>query len=176
MEKSIKSSGLNYGIYLGIVLTLITVVVYALNTELFTKWWLGIITFLIIIIFGIIASVKARGLLGGFISFKNAFASYFITIAVGTLISTIIGILIFNIIDPEAAEFINEKIIEMTGETMEKFGAPEASIDEAMEKMQDQDNFSIAAQLKSFVFRLAFMSIFGLIVALAVKKTDPNAA
>jgi hypothetical protein len=176
MEKSLKSISTNYGLYLGLALTAITVLVYALMIDLFTEWWLGILLILLIIGFGLAAGLKSRKSMGGFISFKNAFTSYFITIAIGTLISTIVGIVIFNFVDPESAEYINEKIITMTAQTMENWGAPQANIDEAISKMEGQNNFSTAAQVQSYFVRLIILALIGLIVAAVVKRNDPDAA
>ena len=86
------------------------------------------------------------------------------------------GIVIFNIVDPEAAQYVNEKIIDMTAETMENWGAPQDSIEQAIAKMEETDNFSIMAQLQSYVIRLVILCVLGLIVAVAVKKTDPEVA
>ena len=71
---------------------------------------------------------SSRKLLGGFISFKQAFSSYFITIAVGTLMSSIVGVAIFTYIDPEAAIYLNEQVLILTKETMERIGLPQEAI------------------------------------------------
>ncbi|QQX76557.1 MULTISPECIES: DUF4199 domain-containing protein [Aequorivita] len=171
---SIKKTAANYGLILGAVLALMTTLMYVLNPDLFTKWWVGIISFLIIIVTGIVSVAKAKGLLGGIMNFKQAFTVYFITVAIGLLISTVVGILIFNIIDPELAAFLQEKTLEMTAEFLQKLGTPQAEIDKQMEKMAEQDNFAIGTQLKNYVFSLAFMSVIGLLVALIFKTKNPN--
>lgn len=171
---STKKSAITYGLILGAVLALMTTLMYVLNTELFTKWWIGILSFLIVIVIAIVSVAKAKGILGGIMSFKEAFTVYFITVAIGYFISTLVGILIFNIIDPELASFLQERTLEITAEFMQKFGTPQAEIDKAMAKMADQDNFSIASQLKNYVFGLAFMSVIGLLVALIFKTKNPN--
>lgn len=176
MEKSIKSISLNQGIILGVILTVITVLIYAFSIDLFTEWWLGILLFLVILVFGIIAAVKVRKALGGFMSFKEAFTSYFITVAIGTLISTIVGVVIFAFVDPDAAQYLNEKIIEMTMQTMENFGAPQDSINEAIASMEGKNNFSAGMQFQSYVIRLLILSVIGLIVGVSLKKNDPNQA
>lgn len=176
MEQSLKKTSSNYGLYLGLLLVIITVLIYVIKVELFTAWWLGILLIILIIAFGIAAALKSKKILGGFISFKEAFTSYFITIAIGTFLSTLAGIVIFNIVDPEAAQYVNEKIIDMTAETMENWGAPQDSIEQAIAKMEETDNFSIMAQLQSYVIRLVILCVLGLIVAVAVKKTDPEVA
>jgi hypothetical protein len=148
---------------------------YALNQELFLEWWIGIITILIVIGTGIVATAKAKGLLGGFMTFKEAFSAYFITIAVGLLISTALGILIFTIIDPDLASYLNEQSLEVTRTFMERFNTPEADMEAALDEMRKTDNFSIANQSKSYVFQLIFQAVIGLLVGLIFKRKDPNA-
>ena len=176
MEQITKSDTINYGLYLGAFTSLITVVVYGIDINLFTAPWLGIVLFIVVVAFGAISAIKSRKLLGGFISFKQAFSSYFITIAVGTLISSIVGIVIFNYIDPEAAIYLNEQVLILTKETMERIGLPQEAIIAAIEEASKKDHFSLGAQTQAFVFRLVFYAVIGLIVGLIIKKTDPKDA
>jgi hypothetical protein len=176
MEQTTKSDTINYGLYLGAFTSLITVVVYGIDINLFTAPWLGIVLFIVVVAFGAISAIKSRKLLDGFISFKQAFSSYFITIAVGTLISSIVGIVIFNYIDPEAAIYLNEQVLILTKETMERIGLPQEAIIAAIEEASKKDNFSLGAQTQAFVFRLVFYAVIGLIVGLIIKKTDPKDA
>ncbi|MCF7561365.1 DUF4199 domain-containing protein [Sabulilitoribacter multivorans] len=176
MEKSIKSLATNWGLYLGVALALLTVLGYV-NLDLFTKWWFGIGMLILVIVMGIISAMKSKGLLGGFISFKNAFTSYFITVALGLVISTVVSIIIFNFVDPEAANTLKEKIMDSQVQMMQNFGAPEEAIAEAVEKLEAQENmFSIGKVLQSLAFQLIGYSIVGLIVALVVKKNNPDEA
>ncbi|MFB1027103.1 MAG: DUF4199 domain-containing protein, partial [Flavobacteriaceae bacterium] len=89
MEQTSKTAAINYGVYLGAITSLITIVVYGINIDLFISAWLGIVLFIMVVAFGAVSAVKSRKLLGGLISFKQSFTSYFITIAVGKLISSV---------------------------------------------------------------------------------------
>ena len=96
---------------------------------------------------------------------------------VALLISSVVNIIIFNVVDTEAALILKEKIIESQMAMMERFGAPKEAIDDAISKLREQDNmFSIGSIFKSLAYQLAGFSIIGLIVAAVVKKKDPNAA
>jgi len=176
MEPTTKSTAINNGLYLGAILSLVSVLIYAVNLDLFTEWWLGIILFVVVVVYGVISAVKSRTILNGFISFKQAFTSYFITVAIGTLIATVVGIAIFTYIDPEAATYLNEQILLVTKQTMERFGMPQEAMEAALEEAATKDNFSLGMQSQAFVFRLAFYAVFGLIVALIVKKTNNKEA
>ena len=176
MEPTTKSSAINNGLYLGAILSLVSVLIYAVNLDLFTEWWLGIILFIVVVAYGVISAVKSRTILNGFISFKQAFTSYFITTAIGTLIATVVGIAIFTFIDTEAATYLNEQILLVTKQTMERFGMPQEAMQAALDEAAKKDNFSLGMQSQAFVFRLDFYAVVGLIVSLIVKKTDNKEA
>lgn len=176
METSIKSNGINYGLYLGGALSLLTVIAYAVNLDLFTKWWYGIGLMILVIVFGIISSMSSKKLLGGFINFKGAFSSYFITVAIGIVISALVSYIVFNVIDPEAATLLQEKILDSQVEMMRGFNAPEDAIAQVVEQMEKEDNmFALSKLLQSIAFQLIGFSVVGLIVALVVKKDNPEA-
>ena len=40
MEPTTKSTAINNGLYLGAIISLISVIIYAVNLDLFTEWWL----------------------------------------------------------------------------------------------------------------------------------------
>lgn len=176
MESTNKSNSINLGLYLGSALSLIVVLIYAVNLDLFIEWWLRVALLIVVIAFGVVAAKRAKNNNGGFISFKEAFVYYFITIAVGTAISTVIGIVIFNVVDPEAATHLNEQILLKAKQMMEGFGMPQEAMATALDEASKKDNFSIGSQLQSYVFSLALYAVIGLIVALIVKKTDTSKA
>ena len=176
METTSKSNAINLGLYLGAALSAIVVLIYAINLDLFIDWWLGILFFLLVIVFGIVSSVKARKIQNGFINFKAAFSNYFITVAVGTGITTIVSILIFSFIDTDAAVYLNEQVLLVTKQSMERFGASQEIVTQALAEASTKDNFSVVNQLVSYVFRLAFYALTGLVVALILKKSDTNQA
>ena len=177
MEKSLKSVAINYGLYLSLILVAFTIVGYAVNIELLVNFWLVMLILpLIVISFGVVSAAKSKSLLNGFISFKQAFSSYFITIAVAVLISTLVTFILFNYIDPDAAIMLKEIVLEKTTTLMENFGAPASEIEKAVVEMEKQDTFAIGTQVKSLAQGFIFYSIIGLIVALIMKKTDLDLA
>jgi hypothetical protein len=176
MEKSLKSIATPYGVYAGLALSLITVIAYAFNLELFTKWWLGVSNFLLVLVIAILAVRAAKKFkIQEFFSFKEAFTAYFITVALGLLIATLVSILIFNFIDPEASKAVIELTAETTRKMMENFNVPNADIESAIAEIKESNQFSLLNQLKTYVFQLSFFSAIGLIVALVFREKNPNA-
>jgi len=176
MEKTLKSNAINFGLYLGLALASINIVAYVIDVKLFGSMWVGIGIFVSIIIFGILSVNASKKMLGGYISFKKAFTSYFITVALGLFISSVIYFLIFNVVDTESAQVLAEMQIENQVKMLEGFGTPQSAIDEAVVKMQENDPFSLGNQLLGYAIFLTIMSLIGLVVAAVTKKNDPNAA
>ncbi len=175
MEKSLKSIAVNFGIYLGILLTLVTVISYAIDLSLLTNTWIGLFILIAIIVFGIISVAKLKQAQNGFATFKEAFTSYFITILIGLVISTFVSYLLFNFIDTDAAEILKQATIEKTVEMLEGFNSPSEAIEKAVEQIESQNQYSLANIVKGLAGYLVVFSIIGLIVSAAMKKSDPNA-
>ncbi len=176
MEQTNKSNSINLGLYLGATLAAIVVLIYTVNLDFMVEWWLSIALLIVVIAFGVVAVIQAKNNNSGFLSFKGAFVNYFLTIAVGTAISAVVGIVIFNVVDPEAATHLNEQILLKSKQMMEGFGMPQEAIATALDEASKKDNFSIGSQVQSYVFSLALYALIGLIVALIVKKTDTREA
>jgi len=172
MEKSTKKLATSYGLYLGLALILITVLIYAFDISLMTQWYYTPIIYLIILVIGIMAVSKAKKFNTGIFSFREAFSTYFLTILMGLVISTIFSLILFNVIDPEAANTLKELSMEKQSEMFEKFGMTETQINEAMSKIQEENFFSLKNILISVAVQLVIFSIIGLIVALVFREKD----
>lgn len=172
--EGLRKNSVNFGLALGVFLVVMTTIIYAVNINLFTSTWIGIVNILIISGFGIFAVLKYKKSIGGFITFKESFTGFFITVVIGFIISTLFSILLFNYIDPEAKEILTENIIKLTVEMMQKFGAKPADLNKIIEEMRNTDSFGVMGQLKGFAFNTILYSIIGLIASLILKKDKPQ--
>lgn len=170
MNEIIKKNGINFGIITGVISVLITSSIYIVDLSLMTKWWLGLTILAVYIVIGCVLLAKTKKDLGGFMSFKEGFTTYFISALIGIAISVIFNILLFNVIDPEAAVTLKEMTLKSTADMMKNFGAPTSEIKKAIEKMEDYDQFSTLEQLKGSIWSIVGASIFGLILAAIFKK------
>jgi hypothetical protein len=170
MNEIIKKNGISYGIITGIVSTLITASIYSIDLNLFTAWWVTVLSIASYIIISIVLLTKTKKDLKGVFSFKDAFTTYFISAVIGILISVVFNILLFNFIDPSVKDSIKEISIKYAVEMMHKFNAPSSAINEAVKKLQENDQFSITELLKGSVFSIIFSSLFGLLLALIFKS------
>lgn len=177
MEKSLKSHAINFGIYLGISLSVLFFLAYFFDLDLFVNFWYGISIYLIAIVFGTISIIKTKISLNSFISFKNAFSMYFLTILIGLTISSLVSYVIFNFIDSDSADILKEKSIEKMVEVLEKINKPQEEINTTVDNAKSGNLYSISNVFQGLIFNyLVPLSIIGLLVAATMKKNNPDEA
>jgi Protein of unknown function (DUF4199) len=172
--EAMRKNSMNYGIILGLALIVLTTLMYAIDINSFTSSWIGMINLAVITGFGAVAAAKQKKVNGGFLSFKESFTCFFITVVLGAFISTLYSILLFNYIDAEAKIIITENVTKKTVEMMQKFGGKAADINKMAEEMEKADSFGLWGQLKGFAFSIILYSIIGLITALIVRRERPQ--
>jgi uncharacterized protein DUF4199 len=166
---------LKWGIIIGIIGILISALTYGINEKLMAKWWLGIISFIISFGLLIYAEIIERKAIGGYILFKRVFFSAFIIFIISGIITIIWQILLFNVIDPDLQVRLKRVIIEQTISMLEKFGTDSSKVAETMDKLESQDMYSIANQLKNGFLGIAIGGlIFSAIIGLIVKRKKPE--
>jgi hypothetical protein len=158
---------------------------YAVSISILVSYWTLAFVFFIVIIVGITSIAFTKKALGGFISFKEAFTSFFLMLVVSSIISTAMNFILFNVIDKDFEEVVKEKQIEaINGQrdwVINKMGnAPEdkidevyAKFDEAIEKVKSDNPYSALSLIKGFAIFVSIFSVFGLLLALILKKKDP---
>lgn len=170
MNEIIKKNGILYGVITGVLGALITALIYAINLELFTSIWIGLVSIALYVIIGIILLSKTKKELKGILSFKDAFTTYFISAVIGILISVAFNIILFNVIDPGVKDTLKELTVKYMTETLHRFNSPPSVINESMKKLQETDPYSVIELIKGTVFKIAFSALFGLLLALVFKS------
>ena len=174
METNMKNLSIEIGYKLGGILALSTILVYAIDFKLFLNPWVGIGFFIITVVAGVYSTIQSRKINNG-ASFKQAFTSYFIAVAVGYLLGNLTTILVFVIIDPEAAKVLDEEMLIMTKEMLEGFGMSSDMIALSMDEASKKSNFSLSSIAMQYVGNLVFFSLIGLLTSLIFKKDKTEA-
>ncbi|WP_299063181.1 DUF4199 domain-containing protein [uncultured Polaribacter sp.] len=173
-DKIIKTKGVHFGLYFGLFLVLLLLYAYVIDNNFFASYWyLGILV-LGFFVNGLWVIGDLKKTQNGFITFKEGFTVFFISNALAFLLSTIVTILIFIVIDPDLQATVKEITISKTTEIMENMNAPIDKIDETIEGLKSQNNFSLVAQIKGYFSTLVVASIAGLLLALILKNNKED--
>lgn len=174
MNEIIKKNGITFGVITGLVSILTTTLIYSIDLNLFTSWWIGLLNIFVYLAIGIILLSKTKKEIGNFFTFKNAFTTYFISIVIGIALAVTFNIILFNVVDPGAKDTIKELTIKFAVQMLEKFNTPTKVINKAVQEMQAVDQFSIGQLIKGGLFNIAFGSVFGLVLAAIFKSKTPQ--
>lgn len=163
------------GIFAGISIV-ITMLIYAIDYTLMAGFTFILIMLAVGLGFVVYAGINYRNEIGGYIPFGKAFLHGFAVFAIGGVISSIFTILLYTVIDPDLPVNLTEAVISNTESMMQRFGAPQESIDEAVDKMREDmpNNFSAFGLIKGYFTSLIWYAILSLITGLIVKKNQPE--
>jgi hypothetical protein len=172
-NKTMQNPSVKYGLLAGFIGIILQTFTYSMGGGFMATWWVGLLILLVLLITYIVLSLRIRKEQEGFITFKEAFVKIFLMCLLAGVLSTLFGMLLFHVIDSAFPQKFQEALVEKTSTMMENMGAPQEKIDEVIEKMKTTDNFSIASQVKSFFYGVAFYAVFALIMAASIKKVRP---
>ena len=176
-ESTAKKSNvlLQYGLFSAIASLLFFVVLYLLGSESFVSP-LAFLSFLVPVVFAILACLKAKRENDGFLSFREALKISFGISVITNIVGSLFSYLLFNFIDTSFAESVKQVNIERTQKFMTKFKVPQEEIDKAINSMITENMYSFGKIIQGFMFTCIVYFIASLIVAAIVKKKKPEFA
>jgi len=138
---------------------------------------------LLVFILCIIAQVQTKKAQGGFITYGNALKAFVLAAAIALLGNYLTQILIYNVIDTEAAATVTDMSIEQSKEAMAKvsewMGTDSGDFDDAMEQMEGDDKemfnpLSTGKLIFGYFVALVLFTVGGLISSAIIKKNPPQ--
>ncbi len=173
MQNPLIKNAINFGVILGIIQIIFTMLLYVGGVEYLGDWKMGMLGLLIFLIAMIICAIKLKKLNGGFIEFKNIFGKLLLVFVVAGVVSTIMNILLYNVIDTELAVAMKESQIESTTAMMESFGAPEEAFENIEKGFEGfEEKFSVGGLFVQLIWSIIGGAILSAILGAIFKKTD----
>ncbi|EIM75375.1 hypothetical protein A3SI_13227 [Nitritalea halalkaliphila LW7] len=131
-------AALTPGLVGGILVMALYFVFYAIDPVHLVKPYRGLLTFALAVTPLLVYGFKWRKEeMGGFATYGQSLQFAFVSLAITSLFGTLAQMLIFNVIDPKAAEFVAQKSLETIVDTMERFGQSSAMSSEDLTKLEE---------------------------------------
>lgn len=179
-ENTIQSNWLQDAIKKGVILGIIHIVIFIILYAAFPSKLTGFSYLFIILVlnfgFSIYQGIQYRKEIGGFMSYGAAFKYVFVLMTVNGLINFIFTF-VFVLAVPDFPQLMADSQLNTSVYWAQKFGAPEASLDEIRDKFNPEDitkRFTIVGQLTGFGIGLLLYAIVALISGIFVKKNQPE--
>ncbi|WKK85950.2 DUF4199 domain-containing protein [Marivirga arenosa] len=171
VEVNNTQHSLKWGAILGLISVIITLVIYMIDITIMASSARGIISFVIYVAIVIYAGRDYRSKVGGYMSFKDAFLHSFVVLSVSGFIGVVFNILLFTVIDPEAANILIDVTMENTMKSMEVLGGASNEIMDEMAK-GIREGYSVVGQAQGYLYLLIFYAIGALIIGAINKKKN----
>jgi len=171
--KKSAAVGVKWGFIIGLVGCVITTLSFMviLPRSYATFLVMTFVSFVLTLVLLGFAAAEQRRAQGGFISLKEAFRVIFIAILIVVALNTAYGVLYAKVIDPDSVVRTKEATLSF----MERMGTPQSQLDKQAADF-DADaakSTSPARLLMSAGVSVVFYSLFGLLVALIVRRKPP---
>lgn len=168
------NSGVTYGLVSGMVTVVVTLVLYLGGVSWFMSPVTWIISFIIPIIFAILAVVQQKKNGGGYLEFREGLKVAFTSFVLNTLIGTVFIYILFNLIDIGFRDALNQEAATATAKFMEKMKASPDQIEKTTNEMLQGNNYSLSKIALNSAFGLIFWFLVSLIIALIFKRKKPE--
>ena len=182
MNTLLKKNGITFGIILGILLILPSIIGYFYNIYFLLSNVTFIAVFASVILLGIICISSAKKKLAGKINLKEAFATYFVMLVISLLMSTIFNFVMFNVIDDKFPDKLVEiRVDNLQGQfeaiknnpetTDENLAKYKKNFNDTISQLRKVNSYSLSSLFKGFTVFLAIFSIFGLLLSMILRTT-----
>ena len=170
MNKNLVDFVLKYGLIVGLLQVIIVLFSYLMGIEYMVSYWLAFFNIIIVVGAVIYCGVLWKRMNKGYLDFKYSFLTIFLVYAIASLIVVVFNIALYNV-DPDLPDQIKEAAVEKVVTMMEKVGAPEESIDEAIDGIENSDSYSISSFMTGYIWSLLWGVIIALIGGAVIKKS-----
>jgi Protein of unknown function (DUF4199) len=165
------NSGLIYGSLLGFLSIIITYASWVMGIETFTSvsFIAKFVPYMIIIL--IIGGLYLRKQNDGLLPFKDAIKFTFLSYVIAAVIGALSTYVLFNFIDKDLTEKVFQAALEKTKTMLEKFGAPQEKIDEAIQKAQkDKQDTSGMKVFVGLGVEIIWSFVLSMLISIIIRK------
>ncbi len=173
MSNQTSNPGVSYGLIAGLSLIVFTVLLYLGGVDFFIGGF-AYLSYVIVIVFAVLAPLKKRKANGGFLPFADALKITFTVFAIAFLMQVLFNYILMNYIDTGFRDALTQATYDKMEQMMKRFGASDEQIDKQLNvAMQDNPHSLKNAMLGYGIWCIVFF-IVSLIIAAIVKRNKPE--
>ncbi|UYW01570.1 DUF4199 family protein [Flavobacterium agricola] len=170
VKQIVQKNGVFYGLIMGGISVLICLGIYLIDYRLFLNPYIGIVELAIYAILGIMVVWTTRQKLGNAIIFKDAFTTYFIAGAIGSTISVIFYIIIFNVVAPEIQGPLKEMSLEYSLKMANSLNLTQEQIDAMIIEARSANPYTVGEYISGLAVKLIGHAMYGAFLGLIFRN------
>lgn len=164
------------GLILGVIHIVLFLVIYVAFPSKLTGFSYLFIILAVNLGYTIFQGIQWRKSVGGYVSYGAAFKYAFVVLLFNGLLGTVFT-MIFLLIDPAFPDQMAQSQLDTSIYWAQKFGAPDDAVEQIRDKYNPEDvtkRFTPVGMLTGFGIALLFYGLGALIIALFVRKREPE--
>lgn len=166
------SLAIRLGLYWSLSVIFLQMLLYLLGHHLLHHWGINSMILLGGLAFMFYIGYSVRKENGGYINWKMAVTKIWLASVINIIITTTFQYILYNWIDQDLREeFVRVQIKAM--ESMKNL-IGEENLEKTIEEIQNQNVFGLSNILKGLPFSILLYFIFSSIIALIIKKNNPD--
>lgn len=172
----LNKNAINNGVIIAILMVAIQLITYYAAPQLLGATWYGIVITLVSVIVYVLFTFDLRKKIGGYWSFKDALKGIFIMSLIANVVTSVFNFVFYRFIEPDAYEKVKGYVVEGMTATFEKMGMSGDKLDEAVEKTAESLKSQYMPSPLDFIKNLVIAIIVGFIISLifaAIFKKEP---
>jgi len=170
---------LQYGLLYGVTMSGYSLISYIIGIDFMLNWFN--VGFAFLLPFGLTYYIGtiSRSKNGGFISWKEAFTELFLVLAAGFFVIVAFDFVLNTLIDPELPMELYDKVVEKTMKMLQGIGSDEATLNETYKKFEEgrvavSEKYTAFGVIRTYISGLFFQGLVAALIALFIKKENPN--
>jgi len=169
---------IRFGIIGGLLFALFCIGCWAGGMNAFASFLIWYTWLPVIFVLFLIGAFQRRKQLGGYMSFKEALVFAFLAYVTYEFFYVIVTIVLFKIIDPQLQDKVLVVVLDKTRTFMENIGASQSTIDDALNKAQqnNEGTYSIKQIFMGFGMSLIYDFVKSVIIAAITQRRKPEFA
>ncbi len=175
IEQNNSQHAIKWGLILGLVSVVITLLVYLIDIAFFASPYFNFVYLIVYLGLVIYAGRDYRNESGGFLTYGKAFMHAFVILVIAGFIDKVFLYILFNLIDPQAADTLVKITMDSTMKLMESIGGG-ANTTQMMDEMAKglAEAYTLGGLAKAFLFGLIYYAIGAAIIGAINKKNPPQ--
>ena len=165
-----------YGVVCAAMNFALIMLLYLINMNLLAEWYVGMLAFLIIVVFQFLGTVAARKAHGVPFSFGMAWKESMTVAAVAQIVGVAFTLVLYQVIAPELPGVLEQITLDKSMEMMEGFGMSGDMLELQMREIKKamSEAYTAKGLLKSSAYAMLMWAIVSLIVAAITRRNQPS--
>ncbi|HVU53780.1 MAG TPA: DUF4199 domain-containing protein [Puia sp.] len=172
MQPRKMSIAVTYGLITGLVLILLTTILYLGGVNVFISY--SFVAYILVIVAAVLAAIMEKKAGSGFLEFREALKAAFLVFVIALLLQSLFTWVLVNFIDTGFRTVLEQATLEKVEKFMQSMKLNQEAIDKALDEQRGKNQYALPKLLLGLCFTYIVCFLISLLIAAIVKRKKPE--